>query len=130
MGYRVKVVEFSDYVQPSFALAQGALDANVFQHFVYPTKFATENKLQIVELIKVRTAPIARYGYKHKTLEVKEGAVVALPNDPTNAARALVVLQDLGWVKLREGISTPWIGFAVRATQSKAPSRQHARSCC
>jgi hypothetical protein len=95
-GYRVKVVEFSDYVQPNFALAQGALDANAFQHFVYPTKFATENKVQIVELIKVQTAPIALYSYKHKTLEVKEGAVVALPNDPTNAARALVVLQDLG----------------------------------
>ncbi len=102
-GYRVKVVEFNDYVQPNFALAQGALDANVFQHIVYLTKFATENKLPIVELIKVPTAPIALYSHKHKTLDVKEGAVVALPNDPTNAARALVVLQDLGWVKLREG---------------------------
>ena len=105
-GYRVKVVEFNDYIQPNFALAlaQGSLDANVFQHIVYLTKFSTENKLAISELLKVPTAPIALYSHKHKNLDVKEGALVALPNDPTNAARALVVLQDLGWVKLRDGL--------------------------
>jgi D-methionine transport system substrate-binding protein len=102
-GYVVKIVEFNDYIQPNHALAQGALDANAFQHIVYLTKFATENKLAISELLKVPTAPIAIYSRKHKTLDVKEGAVVALPNDPTNAARALVVLQEIGWVKLREG---------------------------
>ncbi len=103
-GYRVKVVEFNDYIQPNFALAQGALDANAFQHVVYLTKFSTENKLALSELLKVPTAPIAIYSRKHKTLDVKEGATVAIPNDPTNAARALVVLQDIGWVKLREGV--------------------------
>jgi D-methionine transport system substrate-binding protein len=103
-GYRVKVIEFNDYVQPNFALAQGALDANVFQHIVYLTKFSTENKLAISELLKVPTAPIALYSHKHRDLDVKEGALVALPNDPTNAARALVVLQELGWVKLRDGV--------------------------
>ena len=103
-GYRVRIVEFNDYVQPNFALAQGALDANVFQHVVYLTKFATENKLPLSELVKVPTAPIALYSHKHKTLDVKEGALVALPNDPTNAARALLVLQELGWVKLRDGV--------------------------
>ena len=102
-GYTVKVVEFNDYIQPNFALAQGSLDANVFQHIVYLTKFSTENKLAISELLKVPTAPIALYSHKHRDLDVKEGALVALPNDPTNAARALVVLQELGWVKLRDG---------------------------
>ena len=103
-GYTVKVVEFNDYVQPNFALAQGDLDANAFQHIVYLTKFASENKLALSELIKVPTAPIAIYSHKHKSLgEVQDGATVALPNDPTNAARALVVLEQLGWLKLREG---------------------------
>ncbi len=103
-GYTVKVVEFNDYIQPNFALAQGALDANSFQHIVYLTKFATENKLALSELLKVPTAPIAVYSKKHKTLDdVKEGATVALPNDPTNAARPLVVLEQLGWLKLKEG---------------------------
>lgn len=104
-GYRVKVVEFNDYIQPNFALAQGSLDANAFQHIVYLTKFATENKLAISELLKVPTAPIAIYSHRHKSLdEVKEGSTVALPNDPTNAARALVVLEQLGWLKLRDGV--------------------------
>ena len=103
-GYKVRVVEFNDYVQPNFALAQGSLDANVFQHIVYLTKFSTENKLAISELIKVPTAPIALYSHKHKALDVKEGAQVALPSDPTNAARALVVLQELGWIRLRDGV--------------------------
>jgi D-methionine transport system substrate-binding protein len=103
-GYKVKVVEFNDYIQPNHALAQGALDANAFQHIVYLTKFAGENKLALSELLKVPTAPIAIYSRKHKSLaDVKEGASVALPNDPTNAARALVVLEQIGWVKLREG---------------------------
>jgi D-methionine transport system substrate-binding protein len=103
-GYKVKVVEFNDYIQPNFALAQGDLDANAFQHVVYLTKFASENKLALTELIKVPTAPIAVYSRKHKSLtEVKEGSTVALPNDPTNAARALVVLEQIGWLKLREG---------------------------
>jgi D-methionine transport system substrate-binding protein len=103
-GYTVKIVEFNDYIQPNFALAQGSLDANAFQHEVYLKKFATENKLQLTELIKVPTAPIAVYSHKHKSLgEVREGATVAVPNDPTNQARALVVLEQLGWLKLREG---------------------------
>jgi len=114
-GYTVKVVEFNDYIQPNHALAQGALDANAFQHIVYLTKFATENKLALSELIKVPTAPIALYSHKHKTLDVKEGAVVALPNDPTNAARALVVLQELGWVKLKDGTDP------IRASEKDVP---------
>ena len=111
-GYKVKVVEFNDYIQPNFALAQGDLDANAFQHIVYLTKFATENKLALSELIKVPTAPIAVYSRRHKSLaEVKEGSTVALPNDPTNAARALVVLEQIGWLKLREGYD------AIRASE-------------
>jgi D-methionine transport system substrate-binding protein len=102
MGYQVKVVEFSDYVQPNFALAEGSLDANVFQHIVYLRQFASEHKLAITDLITVPTAPIAIYSRKHKALgEVREGNTVAMPNDPTNQARALVLLDQLGWIKLQ-----------------------------
>jgi D-methionine transport system substrate-binding protein len=102
-GYKVKLVEFNDYIQPNFALAEGSLDANVFQHIVYLNKFATEHKLALTELVKIPTAPIAIYSKKHKSLnEVKDGATVALPNDPTNQARALVLLDQLGWIKLRD----------------------------
>jgi D-methionine transport system substrate-binding protein len=101
-GYKVKLVEFNDYIQPNFALAEGSLDANIFQHIIYLTKFTAEHKLALTDLVKIPTAPIAIYSQKHKTLnEVKDGATVALPNDPTNQARALVLLDQLGWVKLR-----------------------------
>ncbi|MFZ6658761.1 MetQ/NlpA family ABC transporter substrate-binding protein [Undibacterium sp. TJN19] len=104
-GYKVKVVEFNDYIQPNFALAEGALDANAFQHIIYLTKFSADNKLALSELIKVPTAPIAIYSKKHKSLsDVREGATVALPNDPTNQARALVLLDQLGWIKLKANI--------------------------
>jgi D-methionine transport system substrate-binding protein len=104
-GYKVRLIEFNDYIQPNFALAEGSLDANVFQHVVYLNKFAAENKLAIVPLVTVPTAPIAIYSRKHTSLDgVKEGATVALPNDPTNQARALVVLEQLGWIRLRPGV--------------------------
>ena len=103
-GYKVKLVEFNDYIQPNFALAEGSLDANVFQHIIYLKKFASEHKLALSELVTIPTAPIAIYSRKHKTLnDVKEGTTVALPNDPANQARALVLLDQLGWIKLRAG---------------------------
>lgn len=104
-GYKVRIVEFNDYIQPNFALAEGALDANVFQHITYLERFAAQNKLALSELIKVPTAPIAIYSRRHKSLDaVKNGSTVALPNDPTNQARALVMLDQLGWIKLRAGV--------------------------
>ena len=104
-GYKVKLVEFNDYIQPNFALAEGALDANVFQHIIYLTRFAEQHKLALSELVKIPTAPIAIYSHKHKSLdEVRAGTTVALPNDPTNQARALVMLDQLGWIKLKPGI--------------------------
>jgi D-methionine transport system substrate-binding protein len=104
-GYKVKLVEFNDYVQPNLALAEGSLDANVFQHVVYLNKFAAEHKLALTDLITIPTAPIGLYSKKHKSLaEVADGASVALPNDPTNQARALVLLDQLGWLKLRANI--------------------------
>jgi len=102
-GYKIKLVEFNDYIQPNFALAEGSLDANVFQHIIYLNEFAAKNKLPLADLVKIPTAPIAIYSKKHKTLaEVKEGGTVAMPNDPTNQARALVLLDQLGWIKLRD----------------------------
>jgi D-methionine transport system substrate-binding protein len=101
-GYKVKVIEFNDYVQPNFALAEGSLDANVFQHIVYLTRFASEHKLALSELVTIPTAPIAIYSRRHRSLdEAKAGLTVALPNDPTNEARALVMLEQFGWIRLR-----------------------------
>ncbi len=103
-GYRVKVVEFHDYVQPNLALAQGALDANVFQNRVYLKRFAEDHALDLAVVAPVPTVPMALYSRRHKSLdEVKPGATVALPNDPTNQARALAILSRIGWITLKPG---------------------------
>ena len=111
-GYKVKLVEFNDYVQPNLALAQGSLDANFFQHLVYLKKFAADQKLDIVELVQGPIAPLGVYSKNRKSLaEAKEGDRVTLPNDPSNLARALVLLEQHNLVKLKSGID------ALRASE-------------
>lgn len=101
-GYKVKLVEFTDYVTPNIALAQGSIDANIFQHKPYMDQFAKEKGLKISTLVQVPTGPLGLYAGKTKTLAgVKERATIAIPNDPTNLARALVLLRDLGWIELK-----------------------------
>lgn len=105
-GYKVKLVEFTDYVRPNLALAEGELDINIFQHKPYLDDFKKEHKLDIAEVFQVPTAPLGLYPGKLKSLdEVKEGSSVSAPNDPSNFARALVMLDELGWIKLKEGIN-------------------------
>ena len=105
-GYTVKLVEFTDYVRPNQALATGELDINVFQHKPYLDNFKAEHKLDIVEAFQVPTAPLGLYPGKLKSLdEVKEGSTVSAPNDPSNFARALVMLNELGWIKLKSGVN-------------------------
>lgn len=105
-GYTVKLVEFTDYVRPNQALASGELDINIFQHKPYLEDFKKEHNLDIVEAFQVPTAPLGLYPGKLKSLdEVKEGSTVSAPNDPSNFARALVMLNELGWVKLKSGIN-------------------------
>ena len=104
-GYKVKLVEFSDYVRPNQALASGDIDLNVFQHKPYLDTFKKENNLDIVEVFQVPTAPLGIYPGKMTALnQVKDGTTVAAPNDPSNFARALVMMNELGWVKLKDNI--------------------------
>lgn len=105
-GYTVKLIEFTDYVRPNLALAEGEIDINVFQHKPYLDDFRKEHKLDIVEVFQVPTAPLGLYPGKLKSLdEVRDGSSVSAPNDPSNFARALVMLNELGWVKLKDGIN-------------------------
>ena len=104
-GYKVKLVEFSDYVQPNHALAQGALDANYFQHIIYLKNFAEKNKLDLVDIVQGPIAPLGLYSRKRKALvEIKEGDRIALPNDPTNLARSFVFLEQFGLIKAKPGV--------------------------
>ncbi|MBM7704723.1 MetQ/NlpA family ABC transporter substrate-binding protein [Metabacillus iocasae] len=102
-GYKVEVVEFSDYIQPNKSLANGSIDANLFQHKVYMESFAKENKLELSEVIIVPTAPMGIYSNKYKSLdEIKDGTAIAVPNDPTNMARALKMLEEAKLITLSE----------------------------
>lgn len=104
-GYSIDVVEFGDYVQPNMALSNGDLSANLFQHKIYMENFATENKIELSELISVPTAPMGIYSSKFKSLdEVADGSTVAIANDPTNLARTLGLLQDAGLIKVNKDI--------------------------
>ena len=105
-GYQVKLVEFTDYVRPNLALAEGSLDVNVFQHKPYLDTFAKEHKLDLAPAFQVPTAPLGIYPGKPKSLkDVKPGSTLAPPNHPSNFARALVMMADLGWIKLKPGVN-------------------------
>lgn len=105
-GYKVRLVEFNDYVQPNLALADGSLDANFFQHEVYFNQFKGDRKLDLTALVQGPIAPMGVYSKQRKSLaDLKEGDRVALPNDPSNLARGILLLQQAGLVKLKEGVN-------------------------
>lgn len=103
-GYTLEVVEYQDYIQPNVALTQGDLDANYFQHQPYLDNYNAENGTDIVSAGVVHFEPMSIYGGKRKDLtNVPDGAKVAVPSDATNEARALLLLQDQGIIKLKDG---------------------------
>lgn len=104
-GYEVELITFTDYVRPNLALADGDLDINIFQHKPYLDTFKTENNLDLVEVFQVPTAPLGIYsGKKGDLQEAYKGMSVSAPNDPSNFARALVMMDDLGWITLKDNI--------------------------
>lgn len=104
-GYKVVVREFSDYVQPNMALSNGSIDANLFQHSLYFTKFTADKGLKLTKLLTVPTAGMGFYSHKIKSLdELKKGDIVTLSNDPTNLARGLRFLQSLKLITIKENI--------------------------
>lgn len=104
-GYTLNVVEFTDYVQPNTALVDGDLDANYFQHIPYLNNFNKENNADLVSAIEMHYEPFGIYPGKTATLEeLADGATVAVPNDGSNETRALLLLQDAGLIKLKDGI--------------------------
>lgn len=100
-GMNIDVVEFSDYVVPNTALADGDLHANSFQHVPFLENQIKDRGFDLVVVAKTITTPMGVYSSKLKSLdELPEGANVAIPNDPTNGGRALLVLADEGVIKV------------------------------
>ncbi|EPX56111.1 Methionine ABC transporter substrate-binding protein [Cystobacter fuscus DSM 2262] len=104
-GLTVKIIEFSDYVQPNEALAAGELDANSFQHQPYLDQQNKDRGYRIVSIARTVTFPIGVYSRKHTSLrQLPKGARVALPNDPTNGGRVLKLLEREKLIQLRKGV--------------------------
>lgn len=103
-GYELEVVEYADYVQPNMALENGDLDANYFQHLPYLEDFNANNGTKLVSAGAIHYEPFGIYAGKTDSLDkLAEGAKVAVPNDATNEARALLLLEAQGLIKLKEG---------------------------
>ena len=106
-GLNVKVIEFNDYVQPNAALDAGDLDANSFQHQPYLDSQVKQRGYKIVGAGLTYISPIGVYSKKVKALkDLPQGAKVAVPNDPSNENRALLLLQSQGVIKLKAGAGT------------------------
>jgi len=105
-GIHIKVGEFNDYVQPNKALAENDLDMNSMQHQPYLDNIIKKEGLPLVSIGKTMLLPMAVYSHKYKTLsQIADGTKVAIPNDPTNGARALLLLQKAGLITLKNGTS-------------------------
>jgi D-methionine transport system substrate-binding protein len=102
-GVELDIKVFTDYVQPNQQVADGQIDANFFQHRPYLNSFNKEHGTKLVVVGQVHVEPFGAYSSKIKNIsELKEGAQVAIPNDPSNGARALLLLQKQGLIKLKD----------------------------
>lgn len=100
-GLDIEILEFSDYVVPNQALNDGELNANSFQHKPYLDNQVADRKFDLVDVAYTVNFPMGIYSKKVKTFdELPEGATIAIPNDPTNGGRALLILADKGYIKL------------------------------
>lgn len=102
-GIKIKLVEFSDYTTPNKALADGDIDLNSFQHIAFLEQFKKEHKLDITAIGTTQIAPMGLFSEKYKKpSDIPNGSEIAIPNDPTNQARALKLLDTAGLLKLKK----------------------------
>lgn len=103
-GYDLQITEFEDYVQPNEVVESGEYDANYIQHLPYLESFNEEKGTHIASVGKIHYEPFGIYPGTKKSLdEIADGDSIAIPNDTTNEARALLLLQDNGIIKLKDG---------------------------
>lgn len=105
LGYTVKLVNFSSLRDSDTALVEGAIDLNAAQHQAYLDVYNKETGNDLVSLVHIPSISAAIFSEKHKSIDaVAEGQVVAIPNDPSNTSRALILLEKLNWITFKPGI--------------------------
>jgi D-methionine transport system substrate-binding protein len=101
-GLNIKIIEFTDYIEPNTALNDGSIDANMFQHKPFLDKQIQDRRYDLTPVAKTFVYPMGVYSQKIKTLEeLPAKALVAIPNDPSNEGRALILLQSAGLILLK-----------------------------
>ena len=104
-GITLEIIEYTDYVQPAMVTESGEVDANYFAHLPYIENFNEENGTHLVSVAAIHYEPFGLYPGKTKTIdELADGAQIAVPNDGTNEARALLLLEAQGLITLKEGV--------------------------
>ena len=104
-GWTLEVIPFTDYVQPNNAVESGDVDANFFQHTPYLDTFNAQNGTHLVSVAEIHYEPFAIYpGTKVVLEELEAGDKIVIPNDGSNRARALMLLEDAGLITLKEGV--------------------------
>jgi len=104
-GFDLEIRTFTDYVQPNLATDTGELDANFFQHVPYMTNFNEEHGTDLVSVFPVHFEPFGLYGARVSSIaELPDGAIIAVPSDVTNGARALNLLEEAGLIKMTPGV--------------------------
>lgn len=102
-GIELEIVEINDYVTPNLVLADGAIDVNAFQHIQYLKQFCKDKKLDLVSAGETYLVPLGVYSKKYKSLdEIPAKSTIAIPNDPTNSGRALIMFHNAGLIKLKD----------------------------
>ncbi|MFC8528196.1 MetQ/NlpA family ABC transporter substrate-binding protein [Nocardia sp. NPDC057227] len=114
-GITLQIQNYSDYSQPNIALAQKQIDVNLFQHLQFLGQYNVANNADLTPIGATQIVPLGLYSKKHKAVgDIPQGGEVAIPNDPSNQARALFVLQAAGLVKLASDTRAPSIADVDR----------------
>ena len=105
MGYSAELIYYNDYIEPNFALANGEVDLNIFQHYRYLNDFKMANDLYLTAITEIPTASMGVFSRQYRSLnDLRNSAVVTIPNDSTNRARALRVLDAAKVITLNPSI--------------------------
>ena len=124
-GITLKVVEFTDYVTPNEALESGQIDANFFQHIPYMDSFNKEKGYHLVNAGGIHVEPVALYSKKISKLSaLADGATIAIPNDPTNEGRALLLLQSAGLITLKASAGITATPLDIESNSKKLKFRE------
>ncbi|MEG0360962.1 MAG: MetQ/NlpA family ABC transporter substrate-binding protein [Longicatena sp.] len=132
-GYKVELTEFTDYVKPNQALVNDNLDANFFQHKPYMEEWAIKAKAEdkITSVFAVHFEPLGIYSNTNKNLkDIKQGAKIAIPNDPTNGGRALQLLNANGVISLKDGLGIKATKNDITENKQKVEIIEMAAEAC